>query len=235
MGLQKQRILYGDEYLTHYFLCRYIPKAAGSDRLSQSLVSFKKGYAPHAKAWIDCAVSEMRTISEVRESLVIRALGHDEQVVVENTGRSLDQLGVKIAHALNGSYQPECIQKSRVTQKLTSLTKAEREEALKNTYRFNMPDRTPKKILILDDILTSGATVRSIMQAILKVFSSASITIFTLATTDYNVLSNKDVKLKSSPYEWETNTGWLRVSEGQEYYAEALAKLKDHILRDSFQ
>lgn len=49
MGLQTRHIT-GNENLTHYFLCTYIPQSKGSDKLSKNLFGFKKGLYPHKQA-----------------------------------------------------------------------------------------------------------------------------------------------------------------------------------------
>lgn len=235
MALQQRKVLYEQEYFTHYFLCRYIPKTKGSDRLSRSLLSFKAGHSPHQKAWTDCAVSELKKIRELEGTLIIRALTHTEQRVSDHEQQSIDYLGVKLAHAFSGTYQSDCLQKIKLVPKLVSLNKTERTAALYNAYRFTAPDRIPKRILIIDDILTSGATTQAIIHAVLKALPSIDITIFTLATTDYDTALNQDIELRARPYSWEPNQGWMMVAENTELYGEALATIKGYILNDTFQ
>lgn len=235
MALQHRKIMIEDEFFKHYFLCSYIPKSTGSDRLSQSLLSFKNGHPPHRKAWMDCAVSEVKKIKDLHGAMIIRALGHDELIIAENSQGSLDQLSVKIAHSVGGDYRPDYLQKTKPIEKLISLNKAQREAVLHGAYRFHVPNRRPKNILIVDDILTSGATVSAMISAVLKALPSVDISIFTLASTDYNTQLNENVTLKSSPYRWVPESGWMIVQEDSERYAETLTALKGFILNNSFE
>lgn len=49
--------------LNHYYLCHYKSKAAGSDRLSQSLLRFKSGCDVDVDAWSSCAVEELNKLA----------------------------------------------------------------------------------------------------------------------------------------------------------------------------
>lgn len=233
MSLQLRKVRFEDEDFPHYFLCTYIPKGAGSDRLSKSLLSFKDGQSPHRKAWTDCATGELKKVDDLQGACILRALHHNEMQVRDHIRHSLDHLGVKIAHAVSGSYQADCLAKIKEVPKLTTLSKAERMTALSQAYKFSIPDRLPKRLLIIDDIYTSGATTLAILSAVLKAVPSCDISIFTLAATDYDPSLNDAIKLKST-YEWEPNDGWMLVAEDSPEYAEALTTLKHYILNDQF-
>jgi predicted amidophosphoribosyltransferase len=234
MALQHRRILFEQEYFSHYYLCHYIPKSSGNDLYSQSLLAFKENKSLHLKAWSECALAEVRKIESAQGALVVRALHHDEQVV-NTSHRSLDKLGTKLAHALSGSYHPECLQKVRPVAKLLSLSKAEREQELDSVYRFFIPERMPRNVLILDDILTSGSTVRAIIAAVLKSYPAANISVFTLGYTEYDVTRNESIRLKGYDYAWEAGRGWMEVAEDSDGYTISLAKLKDHIVHNFYQ
>lgn len=234
MSLQKRKLLHEAEYFPHYYLCTYIPKAAGSDRLSQSLLHFKNGTSPHLQAWTECAVEELQSVRELREAYVIRAFGHDE--LVHNSGRneSLARLTVKICNAIQGTYVPNFLEKTRNTKKLAYLSKAEREDEVYRVYRFTSPDRDPKQVLIIDDILTSGATIRSIIAAVLSATPSVKISVFTLAYTAQHGVDNSDVSLKGKSYQWQPNDGWMVAAEGSPEYAATHARIKHLIIHDLF-
>jgi hypothetical protein len=235
MGLQLRVIKHNDKQLSHFFLCHYIPKSIGGDRLSGSILSFKNGLQPHLQAWSDCAVSEMKYVTDLKGAIVIRALGHDEQFIRDNSHRSIDQLSVKLAHALNGSYRPEALQKAKPVKKLISLNKTEREAELRRAYRFASPQGVVKQVLIVDDIMTTGATVFSILDAVRVSLPAIPVSIFTLATTEQATILNESVQLKAVPYEWTPEVGWMVAREGSDQYPATLASLKAHILKDSFE
>lgn len=234
MGLQKRKIEFDAEFFPHYYLCTYIPRSRGSDLLSQSLVHFKDGHSPHKQAWSECAVEELQKVPELKYSYVIRALGHSERTAA-NAPFSIHKLTTQVTKALRGTHSGNFLEKIRDTRKLSTslLSKHQREVELLNVYRFESPARNPKHILIIDDILTTGTTIRAIIGAVLKVCPSVNISVFTLATTDYTDELNSRVELKGKNYVWQVD-GWMRVAEDSPEYAATLEKLKQFIMNDSF-
>jgi hypoxanthine-guanine phosphoribosyltransferase len=93
---------------------------------------------------------------------------------------------------------------------------------------------TVPEILILDDILTKGTTVRALIQAIRSVWHHYPIQVFTLASTDYKAKLNVSIQLSSYSYSWELEKGW-KVTEDESIYSSELASLKSKIFSDSFQ
>jgi hypothetical protein len=139
MALQERKIKHDDNVFAHYFLFSYIPKSHGSDLMSRSLLSFKEGRSPHRRAWIDCAVEEMKSKRELEGAYIIRALGHNELSAPKYVKHALDFLGIKLSHALAGTYGTDLLSKIREVPKLTALSKAERVKACLNSYRFSLP------------------------------------------------------------------------------------------------
>jgi hypoxanthine phosphoribosyltransferase len=89
------------------------------------------------------------------------------------------------------------------------------------------------EILIIDDILTTGATMRAIVAAIRQLLSSTSIRIFTLASTDREALINKSVQLSGYNYGWQNARGWIVAEDSEEVDTEFNAS-KPRILSDGF-
>jgi len=234
MSLQHKLFSSGKETFFHYFLCRYIPKYIGTDRLSQSIISFKENTPPHPEAWISCAVEAMEDHLALSGSCVIRALGHTETSADSDNPRSLDKLCEGIAEAIKGKYHPEFLTKSKPVGKLTPLTKTEREHAVKDAYQFEFTGILPKRILIVDDITTSGCTLRAIIASVRKVMPDIDISLFTLAWTDYEAYQNASLKLTGNTYTWQPNEGWMEVAENSPEYAVTVDKLKELIRRDTF-
>ena len=234
MPLQHKLFTSGKEIFFHYFLCRYIPKYIGTDKLSQSIISFKENTPPHPEAWISCAIEAIEDQTALSGSCIIRALTHSEVSVDTNHQRSLDKLCRGIAGAIKGTYHPEFLTKSKAVGKLTPLSKTEREHAVKDAYQFVFTGTLPKRILIVDDIMTSGCTLRAIIASIRKVMPDIGISLFTLAWTDYEAFQNASLKLTGNAYTWQPNAGWMEVAENSPEYAVTLGKLRELIMRDAF-
>lgn len=233
MGLQ-QRHIETNETIRHYFLCNYIAKSKGVDKLSKSLLGFKSGLYPHKQAWIDCSIAELKEQLLLQGALILRALGSDEQSISANQ-KPLDELGERLATVVDGTYAPALLTKSKVVPRMKGLSRTAREQELNGVYVFQTTEETYSEILVLDDILTTGTTLTSIIKAIRVALPSTPITLFTLAFTDYHEHPNADVTLIGNAYAWEKDNGWTVAAEYPELYTPSIDSLKRQILSDSFQ
>ena len=231
MGLQLKHIDFQREYFSHYYLCNYRPRFAGSDDLSKSLIRFKMLSRVDVEAWTECALIELNKVSFDKGLVIMRALGSDEKSVSPSSRTALDWLGRKLAEKLDGDYCPERLCKIRTTRSVKSLSKVEREIELKDVYSFK--GESVGEILILDDILTTGTTMKEIIKAIRAVLPSCSINLFTLANTDHQALLNQHISLAGYSYTWQEEE-WKTVAESEEFYNQ-FVRLKSQILKDSFE
>ncbi|HEY6901629.1 MAG TPA: hypothetical protein VI233_13335, partial [Puia sp.] len=94
----------------------------------------------------------------------------------------LDLLGQAIATHFDCRYLPTLLRKTHPAQSNKTLDLAERQAQLQNLYRLvPQPELTPHTpLLLIDDILTTGTTIRSIIDAL----PPNSFQIFTLAIAD---------------------------------------------------
>ncbi|HEY3406195.1 MAG TPA: hypothetical protein VGK59_22565 [Ohtaekwangia sp.] len=225
MPLQHVQHVIEGELFTHYFLCNYRPKSQGSDSLSKSLIRFKSAWPIDVAAWVECSVSELKQVVEPG-SLILRALQSDESMV-KRTNTGLDKLGCALAEALQGRYNPSTLQKVRETKPLKALNGAARAEELRDVYECCSLSEDVRSIVILDDICTTGTTIRSIIDSVRRQFAFSTITIYTLAFTGYDENLNSTVQLNGSEYHWEPKEGWV-VEEDHIFYM-ALGSLKRQI------
>jgi hypothetical protein len=165
MNLQINWIRLDQCLYSHYFLCHYLPNTAGKDTTSRRILRFKRGYQPELDDWVALAVRAIAAASLPRNLTVIRALHHDETIVPSHSRLPLDVVGEALAASLDGSYQPQLLKKSIPCRELKELPLPEREAELRDIYSLVRPaPRTP--ILILDDVLTSGTTMKGIIRAL---------------------------------------------------------------------
>lgn len=95
-------------------------------------------------------------------------------------------------------YAPHLLKKARVTTQVKFLSLPERAAELLDVYLFDsLGSDEPEQVIILDDVLTTGTTVRAVIHAIRSVWHSCPIQIFTLASTDYQAKLNVSIQLSS--------------------------------------
>ncbi|HVU58707.1 MAG TPA: hypothetical protein VHD83_26790 [Puia sp.] len=238
MPLHHTYLSYNQHLYSHYYLCHYLPASAGRDHLSHSLLKFKKGRQPDLEGWLDCSLELFARAPIPPGATIVRALHHDETTASPNPS-SLDLLGQQLARRLQHHYHPQLLQKTHPTQPIKLFSKPRREEELRGLYLIDtsyaslLPD-PPGHWIIIDDILTSGATIRAILRAIHQTYPPATtpIHIFTLtrATTTPPL---HPAPLKGRHYRFEEDdTTWTLADPPIPYYS--LLQLKSKILSDIF-
>lgn len=238
MAIQKNKIFYGAGLACpHFFLCNYCPRGSGPDRLSRSLLRFKSGEAPDREAWIGCALEALenfdQSIAQPAHVLIIRALHHNERLPVGGT--ALDLLGQMIAEKAGAVYFPSLLGKRRPTQKFTSLHKKSlRRGELEQVYYIHEtpPVPEPTHVLLLDDIVTTGATVSAILRVVTKAMPRIRPLVFSLAKASPDPSLNQGLSLKGNYGDWEG--GWVLKEDEVAYGEWSLVQLRDLITGDAF-
>jgi len=202
MALHQTILIHGETSYPHYYLCPYLPLSTGANDLSLSLLKFKRGRQPDLNKWIDRSSEALTTNPFLPpDSILLRALHHDETSTRDNTPTSLDKLGKTLAARFHSHYCPRFLRKSHPTPEIKGLSKEQRAAELKNCYHIDPrflpapyqlshtappPSSTSPTFLLVDDILTTGTTMQMIMTAILPSFPKADLVVFTLAKADYD-------------------------------------------------
>ncbi|HEX9509398.1 MAG TPA: hypothetical protein VF939_02870 [Puia sp.] len=269
MPLQQTAIIYGDTFCPHYYLCNYLPVSAGTDPLSLSLLKFKRGRQPDLNAWIGCSLEILGNptpsgnVLLPSNSILLRALHHDETSAREGNPGSLDKLGKALADHFHSHYFPRLLRKSLPTREIKGLSKEQREAELKNRYYIDtryfpapsrpaasisplpgppaltLPAPSPPSFLLIDDILTTGTTMKMIIGALLQPYPGASLAIFTLAKADYDSHGNRSTPLRGHGYPIGQDNNQTVVEEGTSTYSlsdylYSLSELTTQIRSDTF-
>lgn len=224
--LQSDYIEADGERITHYYLCHYKPWSAGFDRLSRSLIRFKNGSQIDLRAWTSCVIENLPSTLSA-QPVIVRALSSNETDIVSNHC-ALDHVGEKLAKHMHGYYLPTLLSKRTITPPAKTLSRSGREEVFNDLYVFDGTDFAATHILILDDIVTTGFTLRAIIRSIRKTYSTLAITTLTLASTDANSRLNDGIDLRSGEYHWKDHQGWSIVEEELPATV-AVQKLKESI------
>ncbi len=189
---QKYKFLSGAYHLTYY-----IPRNTGHlDQISEGLLSFKDGVPDMVRFWCDKAIQEVGNI--FNPSFIVRALSSSELTVIPTS--PLDQLGRCLAAHLNSMYLPELLWKSSTNPQLKKLNRQDRHRVIHGLYTASQIEITGKiEILIIDDIITTGSTVREIFRALSQTYPGASIKFLSLAKTKNDKFIDSPVKIEVPP------------------------------------
>ena len=174
-------------------LAYYFPSSHGraSDTISDHILEFKDNQEPFVSKWIDLVINEIDSLPLV--DFIVRVLGSNETTASGNT--SLDKLGRAIAESTDAKYCPTWLEKSRQSQPLKFMDKAARQNELDGLFffsikgekrgnpRLNRDGRRFVKILIIDDVTTTGSTIKEIYRTIHKKYPRLSIHAFALGKT----------------------------------------------------
>lgn len=165
-----------------YHLAHYIPRARGvRDPLSESLLKFKDNDTDFVLKWAKLAGAECVKI-ELEFDLIVRVLGSNE--TNGSHGAPLDNIGSQIAGLTGAKYIANLLKKTRTNKSLKYLGAVDRAAELHGIYQFNGKYGKPNSsILIIDDIVTTGTTLKEVYRAIRESAPAAQVYFFSLAKT----------------------------------------------------
>jgi hypothetical protein len=166
-----------------FFLAYYHARSHGNtDYVSERLLDFKDNVEPITSKWVEIAEQELK--GSISVDLTLRVLASDETTTTGGT--SMDKLGRLLQTRQGILYLPNCLIKNRQTRPLKSLPKTERQSELAGVYDFSAPhgiNNNPLRILLLDDVLTTGTTIKEIKRAISEEVSNFKLILFVMGKT----------------------------------------------------
>jgi hypothetical protein len=166
-----------------FHIANFVPVNWGvQDKISRSLVDFQFNREPQTTQWIRLALVAGGELGQA--DVIIRALSSKELFA---SGKSpLDRLGSELAQRIGCPFAPERLVKVRPVAAVKNAGIREaRDKILKDTYEFD-PTGLPEtpRLLVIDDIITTGATFAAISTAIHAKLPQSPLTYFALARTD---------------------------------------------------
>ena len=176
-----------------WFLVKYIPLYQDITALSKMILQFKDGKKDIIDYWIKTA---QKALKNENFDYILRPLSSNEVDKVEK--QPLDFLGKEISK--NNQFISDFFKKKEKHTPLHLLkNKAEREQILKKIYQLNdyNLNLNGKRILIIDDIISSGTTMKILTKILKEEYPKIKVCCFILAETSHDVLANKLMIMKS--------------------------------------
>lgn len=166
-----------------FHVANFVPVNWGAqDPISRSLVDFQFGREPQTTQWIRLACAGTEGVGPV--DIILRALSSKE--VASGGSASLDRLGSELALRTGAVYAPGRLTKTRLAAPVKYAGIREmRDRILRGAYAFDGAGLAEtSRLLILDDIVTTGATFAAITAAIRESLPRADVRYFALGRTD---------------------------------------------------
>ena len=166
----------------HHAAYYHAARVGYQDIISRSLHDFKDGCEPQTTRWVSLAAPLVG--KELKFDFIVRALGSNEDSASGAT--PLDKLCAAIAVSSGAAYVPERLLKVAPVRALTTLGgRAARQKELQGAYTFDAKGLPPNvRVLVVDDLATTGATLEAIADAIREAHAGADVVCFTLARVE---------------------------------------------------
>jgi predicted amidophosphoribosyltransferase len=173
----------------------YFPSNRGyRDHASGLLLDFKSNSKPYVSAWTDSIIKEIDNLPDI--DIVVRVLGSEE--LTASGKEPLDILGKEIAKAKGGKYCTKCLTKKRHHQPLKYMQKHQRQSEIKDLYTFSIKKSANAiRLLIIDDVMTTGTSLMEICNEIRKKYSKNEIIIHIFSIARTVRLNDEDLQRES--------------------------------------
>ena len=125
-------------------------------------------------------VSELTLVESV--DAVVAVPQHDSKTK-ERGFNPVFLIAKSIANQLRKPLMSQLIIKAKPTREQRGLTLKERTLNVKNTYRLNQKQQEVRHILLIDDVLTSGSTVKEVARILKEEALITKVTLWVVAKT----------------------------------------------------
>lgn len=186
----------------------------GLDGLSRSIRAFKDGHVLHTEAWTDCAIAALEEAGLQTGHILLRPLSHQEyKADEEDLFIPIDVLCAQVSAHFNAVYLPRMMVKKWHIEPLRGKSAREREQMLKRVYKLNAEYKgmDVSRFWLIDDVLTTGTTIKAIISVLRQHYPTTPISIFTLARTDDDAARNENLFPSGKRYRWTPTGIWESI------------------------
>jgi len=175
-------------------LVYYIPThLEDTSNISRLVLNFKDNKPQAVKFWSDLLVNELQKEAG-NYSAIIRPLSSKE--TDEIIPGALDTLGQTLSDALHTPYIGQFFVKDEIRKALHFIPSAtERYQTLADNYNLKYrlkPDKVGKaRLLLIDDVATTGATAKTICELFSKSYPDCQLNLVTIARTQNSKDANQ--------------------------------------------
>lgn len=172
-------------FIKLWHLFYYFPMKSSWDNNAQLILDFKSNSKPVTEYLLECALRELKAYRLREEIIVIRAFKSTELKAGDGKVIALDMLGQGIPTGIKGIYIPQLLCKKRLTKPLKGFDASGREREIEGVYEVRDLGLSldHRQIILIDDVVTTGVTSRTIAGQILTRYPFARINVFALAWT----------------------------------------------------
>jgi len=166
-----------------FHIANFVPVNWGvQDPVSRALVDFQYRREPQTTQWIRLALVGAEALGSVDG--IVRALSSRE--LTASGTSSLDRLGNELAQRIGTRYSPGRLTKTRPAAPVKNAgTREARDRILRGAYLFDGTGlENTSTLLVIDDLVTTGATFGAIAAAIHGSLPGADVRFFALGRTD---------------------------------------------------
>jgi predicted amidophosphoribosyltransferase len=186
MELMQRKLRYlNNSFFRLYHLCYYFSSMEQWDVDRNRIILFKNYDERTIRFFITQSINFLLSHRMDKDLIIIRALSSKELKIDVKSNSALDRLGKSLSAVFGCVYLPEILEKERHTKPIKSLTLADRQKELSSVYKIRdlTVNLNGRKILIIDDVVTTGTTSCSIIKAVVEKYPAVKINIFSLAWT----------------------------------------------------